>query len=330
MLFRAGLQIVQVRKANKDSIDIIFLLQVDSCQLFVIKCTIRMGDWDCKKSKPPGNQSPILLPRNPMDYLNTISQCNAAELPLQDNSIDLCVTSPPYSDLRLYSGYTFDFPTIAAQLFRVIRTGGVLVWVVGDTTENGSETGEPFRQALYFKGLGFNLYDTMIYKKKGLRFPEQKRYYNIFEYMLILSKGQPKTVNLLKDRKNAPEWLESNGKKRSHMKRNKDGSFTGRKAYVPQEYGVRWNIWEYEIGGGKGNEKAAYAHPAVFPDALARDHILSWSNPGDIVLDPMCGSGTTLKMAKELGRHWIGFDISSEYVKLAKERVAGANPPLFT
>lgn len=247
-----------------------------------------------------------------------------------DACIDLTVTSPPYDNLRQYNGYVFDFEGVAKQLYRVTKPGGVVVWVVGDEVVNGGETGESFRQALGFMAQGFNLHDTMIYAKNGPAHPDVLRYHQVFEFMFIFSKGKPKAVNLLADRKN--KWAgHSNFGTRTN--RGKDGTIGGstREGRTVKDYGTRWNIWEINNGYGySADEDYAYQHPAVFPESLARDHILSWSNPGDIVLDPFVGSGTTCKMAKETGRRWIGIDISAEYCKLAERRVAGANVPLFT
>lgn len=236
-----------------------------------------------------------------------------------DECIDLTVTSPPYDDLRDYEGYTFDFETIAKELYRITKPGGVVVWVVGDATINGSETGTSFRQALYFKDVcGFRLHDTMIYKKKAGRFPDTNRYYQVFEYMFVFSKGRPKTVNLIRDRRNLCFGNTIGGNDRK-----KDGTFKKRKKgkTVPKS-GVRFNVWEYSTGGGiSAQDEIAFQHPAVFPEQLAADHIISWSNPGDIVLDPMCGSGTTCKMALKLGRRFIGIDIAEEYCEIARKRV---------
>lgn len=243
-----------------------------------------------------------------------------------NNCIDLVVTSPPYDNLRDYKGYSFDFKSIAKELFRVIKEGGVVVWVVADATIDGSETGTSFKQALHFKEIGFNLYDTMIYRRLGMRFPESSRYYPCFEFMFVLSKGKPKTINLIKDRKNITV-----GQKlaRKSQDRNKDGELKPNSAYRLDKnrrilsYGVRWNIWEYHTGGvGKSyKEPFVSKHPAVFPEKLAEDHIKSWSNEEDIVLDPMCGSGTTCKMALKNNRKFIGIDISEEYCEIARRRL---------
>ena len=241
-----------------------------------------------------------------------------------DESIDLTVTSPPYDNLRTYNGFIWDFEALARQLYRVTKQGGVVVWVVGDATVNGSETGTSFRQALYFMECGFNV-ETMIYHKSGGGAVGSNDYYwQAFEYMFVFSKGKIKTSNRLKDKKNKYSGnVVTSGKKHRQVgtRVHPSGGTT------VSEYGYRENVWS--IINGNHGEKITN-HPAPFPEALARDHILSWSNPGDIVLDPFIGSGTTAKMAKESGRHWIGIDISDEYCKLAEKRVKGANVPLFT
>jgi len=259
--------------------------------------------------------------------VNEIIAGNCAEVMAgwPDECIELTVTSPPYDNLRDYEGYTFDFEAIAKQLYRITKPGGVVVWVVGDATVDGSETGTSFRQVLHFLKLGFNLHDTMIYRKSGSSYPSQDRYYQVFEFMFVLSKGRPQTINLIADRKN--RWNGSWGKR---SRRNRSGELVRGDKTPSGEYGVRFNVWQ--IDGGKGfstKDEFAYDHPAIFPEALARDHIISWSNPGDIVLDPMCGSGTTLKMARQTGRKFVGIDISDEYCTIAKRRVEGAQLPLF-
>jgi DNA modification methylase len=241
-----------------------------------------------------------------------------------DESIDLTVTSPPYDSLRTYNGFSFDFENIAKELYRVTKSGGVVVWVVGDSIINGSESLTSFRQALYFKEIGFNIHDTMIYTKPAARFPEKTRYYQVFEYMFILSKGKPATINLLQDRKNK----QAGEKARSNVRR-KDGSLLkerpgAEKGRTIKEFGVRFNVWQYPTGYMRTTkDKIAFEHPAIFPEGLAEDHILSWSKPGDIVLDPFGGSGTTAKMAKKNGRNFIHIDISNEYNLIARERING-------
>ena len=239
-----------------------------------------------------------------------------------DGCIDPTVTSPPYDNLRAGAYQSvFDFETIARQLYRVTKPGGVVVWVVGDATINGSETGTSFRQALYFMGCGFNLHDTMIYQKVAGATGSTLAYWQAFEFMYVFSKGVPKAINLISDRKNI---LSPRTKFEAIGHRKKNGDKKGHREITRKEYGIRNNIWNWNAGA-----LIDINHPAAFPEALAHDHILSWSNPGDLVLDCFAGSGTTLKMAKELGRHWIGIEISEEYCKLCQRRIDAARVPLF-
>jgi DNA modification methylase len=234
---------------------------------------------------------------------------------IPDKSIDLTVTSPPYDNLRDYKGYTFDFEGIANELYRITKQGGVVVWVVGDATIKGSETGTSFKQALYFKEIGFNLHDTMIYRKSNRPPLNHPRYEQEFEYMFVFSKGKPKTVNLITTRcLNAGKI--NNGTARnggSDILQKKHGS--GKPCKETKPLG---NIWSYAVGVEKDNHGV---HPAIFPEKLAEDHILSWSNEGDTVLDPMAGSGTTLKMAKKNNRNYIGIEISQEYIEIINKRL---------
>ena len=231
---------------------------------------------------------------------------------MPDAFVDLVVTSPPYDDLRTYNGYSFDFEAIAVELFRVVKLGGVVVWVVGDATKDGSESGTSFRQALFFKQIGFNLHDTMIWEKTG-RLPTQDRYYAIFEYMFIFSKGKPKAMNFICDHVN----------KNSGQVRAKDNTINrgkrlaGTGTFVTKALSRRPNIWKIHNSGNKSG------HPAVFPEQLAIDHILSWSSANDVVYDPFMGSGTTAKAALLNGRQFVGSEISADYVAIANKRIEG-------
>ena len=241
---------------------------------------------------------------------------------MPDNFIDLTVTSPPYDNLRTYNGYCFDFENVAKELFRVTKKGGVVVWIVGDATIKGSETGTSFRQALFFKEIGFNIHDTMIYQKNNFSNPSSNRYHQIFEYMFVLSKGKPKTFNPIKDRKNIyGGQIGSWGKNTS---RQKDGTMVERTKKVIEEYGQRYNIWTFKTSKNGQEDEIAYKHPAIFPSQLVRDHLISWSNEGDLIYDPFMGSGTTAKMSILNNRNWIGSEISSEYCNIIEERVKKA------
>jgi len=235
---------------------------------------------------------------------------------MPDNFVDLTVTSPPYDNLRDYKGYSFPFEDIAKELYRVTKYGGVIVWVVNDATINGSESGTSFKQALYFKEIGFNLHDTMIWQRTTI--PQNgNRYEPSFEYMFILSKSSPKTFNPIKLKKIYQDnRVEKNGQ------RNKDGTFDKLKV-GKSEMKNEYNIWKINTGGGIAtSDKCAYDHPAIFPEELAKKHIYTWSNEGDLIYDCFGGSGTTAKMAHLMKRNWILSEISSEYVQIAEKRIA--------
>lgn len=242
---------------------------------------------------------------------------------MPDNFVDMTLTSPPYDNLRDYKGYTFDFESIAKELFRITKEGGVVVWVVADAVIDGSETGTSFKQALFFKEIGFNIHDTMIYQKNSYPFPPSNRYFGVFEYMFVFSKGTPKTTNLIK----VP--TKGQGYKTSTF-RQADGSMDNGKYEMGKDERVKDNIWIYDVGFAKSsNDKTAFEHPATYPEKLAIDHIKSWSNEGDLIYDPMMGSGTTGKMAVMLKRNYIGSEISIEYTKLANDRIKSISNPLF-
>lgn len=240
---------------------------------------------------------------------------------LPEGSIDMILTSPPYDNLRTYNGYSWDFEGIARELYRVLKTGGVCVWVVGDSVVDSSEQLNPMRQAIYFVDeCKFNMHDTMIYKKQGLPFPDPCRYYQTFEYMFVLSKDVPLSINLQTVSRN----INSGG---LGKQRQRDGSMLQMGYRGEHEQRVMDNVWVFSTGNGHTTkDKEAFQHPAMFPENLAEQHILSWSNPGQVVLDPFMGSGTTAKMARNLGRHYIGCDISAEYVALALRRLQNTDP----
>jgi len=232
---------------------------------------------------------------------------------IADKSVDLTVTSPPYDNLRTYNGYTFDFEWIAKELFRVTKQGGVVVWVVGDSTKQFQESLTSFRQAIYFTEIGFWLLDTMIYYKQNYApaYPTLRRYANQYEYMFVFSKGKPKTFNPI-------QKIKIRNKEEKVAYRQRDGSLIRKNKEIGRETKDASNVWEFAVGGNKIN------HPAIFPEKLAEDHILSWSNEGDTVLDPFAWSGTTLKMAKKNNRNYIGIEISEEYIDIINTRL---NPP---
>jgi site-specific DNA-methyltransferase (adenine-specific) len=255
---------------------------------------------------------------------NNIYHCDCVEFMqnMEENYVNLTVTSPPYDNLRNYKGYSFDFENIAKGLYRVTKVGGIVVWVVGDKITNGDRTLTSFKQAIFFQSVGFNVHDVMIYKKKNTPFMRSNAYTNCYEFMFVFSKGKVSTFNRLLD-KTVRQGFEG-------MPFNKGADAVNKKVVKElKAEKTKVNIWEYAVGlGGTTSDREAFKHPAVFPEKLAEDHILTWTNPGDLVFDPMCGSGTTPKMAKKHNRLYIGCDISEEYVDLARKRVDKYKPPL--
>ena len=242
---------------------------------------------------------------------------------LDDESVDAFITSPPYDNLRDYNGYSFPFEDIAKVMYQKLAKGGVIVWVVGDAVLKGSETGSSFRQAIFFQELGLNIHDTMIYEKNGSSFPARRtgnRYSQVFEYMFVFSKGKPKTANLICDKKNKWSGWTTFGK---GTNRDKNGRLVEGKGRKPTpNFSPRHNVWKYNTGKSYTTKDAfAFKHPAMFPESLAEDHIMTWTSPGDLVVDPFVGAGTTTKMAAINGRNWIGIDISEEYVGIARQRM---------
>jgi len=240
---------------------------------------------------------------------------------MPDRFIDLTVTSPPYDGLRTYNGYSFQFEETAQELYRVTKDGGVVVWIVGDATVKGSESGTSFRQALFFMECGFKLHDTMIYHKTDTAFSRHghKKYPGGFEYMFVFVKGAIKTYNPIRDRKNKTAGTTMSGSVRQVDGSTKESRAKGKNV---SEYGSRSNVWGYTTGFNKSTtDTIAFKHPAIFPEKLAEDHILSWSNEDDIIFDPFGGSGTTAKMALLNNRKYILSEISEEYCEIATARI---------
>jgi DNA modification methylase len=250
------------------------------------------------------------------DLINKIHNENCLETmsKMPDCFVDLTVTSPPYDNLRTYNGYSFDFESIAKELYRVTKLGGIVVWVVDDATIKGSESGTSFRQALYFKKIGFNLHDTMIYQTNKPPMNDN-RYQKEFEFMFVFSKGKPKTFNPIMVETLANGVLNKGGNRKANGEKMKRGieNRTG-------ETKVKGNIW-YLPRSSKSGDEYSRKHPATFPERLSNDHIITWSNENDIVYDCFAGSGTTTKMSIINNRKWIASEISAEYCDIIKERI---------
>ena len=250
------------------------------------------------------------------------------KLHISDESIDLTVTSPPYDNLRNYKGFSWDCDALIKELYRVTKTGGIVMWNVNDGTIDGSESLTSFRQAIKFVETGFKLHDTMIYEKGNFSNPSSTRYHQIFEYMFIFSKGKPKTFNPIKDKKTTgmdnPDHvrIKTFGK---NTVRQKDGTMKPRTRKEYAEYGMRTNIWRM-LTAGQMRPGKAIEHPAKMPTTMARDHIISWSNHGDTVFDPFAGSGTTGVEALQLGRKFVGIELAQEYYDMCVKNCESVMP----
>jgi len=234
---------------------------------------------------------------------------------MPDEFVDMTITSPPYDDLREYNGYHFPVEEIAAGLFAKTKPGGVVVWVVGDRTFNGSETLSSFAHAFAFRDAGWRVHDTMIYAKNN-PIPSDcgKRYRQCFEYMFCFSKGQPKTFNPLTQQIKQEKAFKS-------FRITKVGRNDLAHDHVAPKKRKLNNIFFYNVGTSSAKDKIAFEHPAIFPEQLVEDQIRTWTDEGDVVYDCFMGSGTTAKVAELLDRRWIGSEISAEYVQIAEERV---------
>jgi len=244
--------------------------------------------------------------------------CVEAMAKMPPSHVDLVVTSPPYDDLRKYGRNKdeFNVGAVAWGLWRVMKPGGVVVWVTGDKTHKGSESLTSFRHAMTFRDTGFNVHDTMIYAKSNPTPLNHNRYEQCFEYMFVFSKGKPKTFNPIRVPVVSPRPVQQDKHHTNNYRR-------GNRQRGHNTDKIKGNIWSYKVGKHcSTKDEEAFEHPAIFPDQLVRDHICSWSNPGDLVCDLMCGSGTTIKAAAEMGRRYLGCDVSPKYIEIAQRRLA--------
>lgn len=244
-----------------------------------------------------------------------LGDCKFMLKDLPNEYIDLTVTSPPYDNLRTYNGNICQWnedkwKDIIKELFRVTKKGGIVVWIVADATIEGSETGTSFKQALYFKEVGFSIHDTMIWEKETFSNPFKNRYHQVFEYMFVFSKGKPKTFNAIIDKLN-----KCRNQTRKPTVRYADGHTELRSEKKINNYGKRYNVWHQTVA------KQRFGHPAPFPEQLVIDHILSWSNKNDKILDPFMGSGTTGVACKKLERNFIGVELDEKYFVIATKRI---------
>ena len=248
---------------------------------------------------------------------------------LENEFADACITSPPYDDLRVYGGHGWNFQLSAKAIARALKPGGILVWIVGDESNGWCESLASFKQAISFvDDHGLCLLDTMIYEKSTVFERHGHRTYpQAFEYMFVFSRGRPRAFNVIRDRPNSQAGNKITGTVRKPEGHTVPSHSCGR---IVRDFSARSNVWRYTVGyGHTTTDRAAYAHPAMMPEALARDHIVSWTFPGDLILDPFAGAGTTLKMAKEQERRAIGIEAEERYCEIAANRLTQDVLPLM-
>lgn len=247
---------------------------------------------------------------------------------LPGECIPLTLTSPPYGGIRTYDGHDeWDFMAVARELHRITVEGGVVVWVVQEQIIDGSESGETSRQRLAFADIGFRIHHTMVMARSSGFQTSKIRYGRPLEYAFILSKGRPRHFSPIRDKRN-----KCAGETRNKTNRNPDGSLVRAGRWTTRPFGVRGPVWPYHTGKHHNAEEGyAHDHPALMPERMAEDHILSWSKVGELVFDPFAGAGTTLKMARLNFRRYLGFEANREYVEIARRRLrdaeAGLSPP---
>ena len=255
-------------------------------------------------------------------YVNQIlcRDCLGGMRKLPDECIPLTITSPPYDGLRDYGGHPFDFEPIADQLYRITMVGGVVVWIVQEQIIDSGETETTSYQRLYFKKIGFRIHHTMIMYGYGIRHHHNVRHGGPLQYAFILSKGKPRHITLIRDRLSTER-----GRTRRFLARTRDGQLEQQQMHTTKRWGVRGPIWYYATGRHIAQKEFTNIHPARMAEGITRDHILSWSVPGDVILDPFAGVGTTCKMALLNHRRYLGFEIYTPYWERAMQRMALAH-----
>ncbi len=248
------------------------------------------------------------------------ADCIKATARLPANSIDLVMFSPPYDGIRDYKkGWIFDFPALGKNLYRLVKDGGVCAVVINDGTQDFAKSLTSFRLVLnWCDTAGWRLFETCIYQRDGNPGAWWKRRFRVdHEYIFLFLKGKkPKTFDkepLMVPSKHA-------GRIYSGTDRLTSGKFKKIDHKPVKRMKCRGTVWKYPTSNTEGN-RTKLQHPATYPDPLAQDIIQCFSEPGDTVLDPMCGSGTTCVMAMKMKRQYMGIDINEEYCQIARKRL---------
>lgn len=208
---------------------------------------------------------------------------------------------------------------LGKSLYRVTKEGGICAVVIGDGTKDFDKSLTTFKLAVdWCDNAGWRLFETCIYQRDGNPGAWWNSRFRVdHEYILLFFKGaRPKSFNkqhLMVASKHA-------GKTYSGTDRLTNGDFKKIQPKQVNPMKCRGTIWRYKTSNTEGN-KLKLQHPATYPDSLAEDIILCFSKEGDMVLDPMCGSGTSCVMALKNNRHTTGIDINQDYCTIAQKRL---------
>lgn len=269
------------------------------------------------KSNPQDTQTPrVPAPRNTILHSDAL-----IALPdLAEGSVDLTVFSPPYDGIREYGkNWRLDYKALGSELLRVTADGGVCAVVIGDGTKDFAKSLTTFRWAVdWVDRAGWRLFECCIYQRHGNPGAWWSQRFRVdHEFILIFFKGsRPRhfdKTTLMVPSKHA-------GKVYSGTDRLTNGGFKKIEPKAVNDMKCRGTLWEYSTSNTEGN-RTKLEHPATYPDSLAEDLIVCFSKPGDLVLDPMCGSGTTCVMAAKNKRAFLGIEINQEYHRISMKRM---------
>ena len=253
------------------------------------------------------------------------ADCLEALKLLPDNSVDLIITSPPYADQRVstYGGvkpekYVEWFLPISKELLRVLKPDGTFVLNIKEKVVNGERSTYVMELIIEMKKQGWLWTEEFIWYKKNC-FPGKwpNRFRDAWERLLQFNKS--KNFNMYQEEVMVPmgDWAKTRLKNLSETDKRRDNSKVGSgfgknvSKWVDRDKAYPTNV--LNLATETGNK----SHSAVFPKSLPAWFIKLFTKPGDMVLDPFLGSGTTSMVAGELGRKSIGIEILPEYYELS-------------
>ena len=247
------------------------------------------------------------------DFVLFQGDCLALLADLPDKLVKLVVTSPPYNLGKSYEtrldldDYVAQQQRVIEQCVRVLHDQGSICWQVGNYVENGKIVPLDILLHPIFSSLGLHLRNRIVWQF-GHGLHASKRFSGRYEVILWFTKGENYTFNL--DAVRVPQKYPS----KKHFKGPKKGQLSGNPLGKNPS-----DIWQ--IPNVKANHVEKTVHPCQFPVELIERLVLAMTDPGDWVLDPFLGVGTTAIAALIHGRKAIGAEVVPEYVAIARERV---------